>query len=272
MKNRNVQLEEASELLGITQAQVKWLTEQKIIMTTKGRKDWWPWPKIKEQYEAHLEIKEKQKRAEHNKRMAQKVVVDDDGTEWIKASEAAKRIGSPATKTVIGMYARQGLITRDEENKLYPWPKVRDDWYAAKETKNKKQESIGNSEITISDEEATNVITTEQIIHLIQEGEKGADAKAYQWARAMNEIIKVKQGQLKLKEQEGKTLDVEDVEKWVFDVSRQNKEFWMNWPEMVSVRMAEELGIDSRKLNAVLSKYVRKNLEKIATMPNGYEG
>lgn len=193
-------------------------------------------------------------------------------TEWIRASEVASRIGQTGcTKTTIGMLARDGFLTRDEANKTYPWPQVKAEYFIAKESKNKIQPSIREAQVQVTEDDIDNLFTTEKLINMIEEGVKGADAKAYQWARALNEIIKARQGQLKLREAEGKTLDIGDVEKWVFDTSRQNKEFWMQWPDRIAVKMAEELEIDSRKLCATLKKYVRNNLDKVATMPDGYE-
>jgi len=194
----------------------------------------------------------------------------NDAEEWIRAGEVAQRIGEGCTMSLVGRYAAKKLLTRNETDKTYPWPKVKQEWYLARETTNQKAPSIQEAQIEISSEEVTNIINIDRLIELMQEGDTGAPGKAYQYARALNEMIKVRQGQLKIKDSEGRTLDVEAVEKWVFNLSRQNKEFWLNWPEIVSVRMAEELEIDSRKLNAVLKKYVRNNLEKVATLPDEY--
>lgn len=268
-KTRNVKEDEAAELLGITLEDFKELVDAGILSQAKGAADgFYTWPSIKREYVEHQKDLEAQE--EKNK----KKTPPDDKYEWIKATTVAARLkseGYEVSKFAIGKYAKEGLLTRDEENKTYPWPKTLDEYKQALMSKQNYSARVSDAEINISDDDVTDVFTTEKLIKMIEEGVKGADTKAYQWARALNEIIKARQGQLKLKEAENKTLDIADVEKWVGNISRQNKQFWLNWVGRISVKMAEELEVDSRVLNSILGKYVRQNLERIATLPDGYE-
>ena len=212
----------------------------------------------------------KKKRPDLKDRKAKPNHIDKNGQEWIKAAEVSSRIADGCTKITIGLYAKQGYLTRDEANKTYPWPQVHEEYLEAVQNK-KKTVVTKKHNIVIEEEQITNVLTTERLIEMIENGEKNADVKAYAWAKTLNEIIKAKKEQIKLKELEGKTLDINDVEKWVYNVSRQNKEFWLNWCESIAVKMGEELQVDTRLMNSILNKYVRENLERIAELPNGYE-
>ena len=194
-----------------------------------------------------------------------------EGQEWIKAAVVAERLEG-ISKLMVGRHGKAGSFTRRDEKGIffYPWPKVKGEYAKLLETKQNYSEKVTNAAIRIDTKETSNIITTEKLIVLMEKGTQGSEQKAYQWARAMKEMITVKKEQIKLRELEGITLDVNDVERWVSNVSRANKEFWMNWPQHASTEMANELGVDSRQLYELLMKQVRKNLERIATLPDGY--
>ena len=194
-----------------------------------------------------------------------------DDQEWIRAAVVSERLEG-ISKLMVGRNGKSGAFTYREEKGafVYPWPKVKEEYAKLLETKQKYSEKVTNAPISINTKETSNIITTEKLIVLMEKGTQGSEQKAYQWARAMKEMITVKKEQIKLRELEGITLDINDVEKWVSGVSRANKEFWMNWPQHASTEMANELGVDSRQLYELLMKQVRKNLERIATLPDGY--
>lgn len=203
---------------------------------------------------------------------------DSDGTqetEWLLASEIAKRMGPPVNRMKVGTWARSGKISKGTDSK-YPWPLVRDEIRKVLNSnkvidpdKRAKAPQVEQARIEVQPEEAIKLSASEMVLQELQRGMEGADGRAYQWARAMNEVLKVRKDQLKILEMEGKTVSRQEAENRMFTVSRQNRDIWLNWPQVVAVEMAEELGIDAKAMHDILKKHVRKNLERIASMPVG---
>lgn len=111
----------------------------------------------------------------------------------------------------------------------------------------------------------------ERIIIELKNRVKGSDGLAYQWGRSLNEVVKSRKQLIELLQMEGKYLPKKEVEDWVYQTSRQNRDMWMNWPQLISQEMAEELGIDGKLMHDILLRHVRKNLERIATLPEQYK-
>lgn len=215
--------------------------------------------------------------------------------ELIDARTFAERVGT--TSKTISLLGARGILTRNKK-KQYPWPPCRYEWEAyqkgrlidkplLKDLKAKKEltknatadmhEHLAEEHIKIEDaaedsiqqrkNDLKSMSTGEKIIEALKKGVSGSENSAFYWARALNESVKARQGMLELLETESKTLKREEVETWLYQVSRQNRDIWLNWPQRVSTEMAEQLGIDSRMMNDVLMAAVRKNLERIATLP-----
>lgn len=110
----------------------------------------------------------------------------------------------------------------------------------------------------------------EMIIDRLEKRVKGAEGNAYQFSRALVEAHKAKKMMLETLETEGKILDKQEVETFIYTISRQNRDTWLNWPEQAAHEMAQQLGVDPKMMHDVLHESVRKYLERIATMPESY--
>ncbi len=214
-------------------------------------------------------------------------------TEYIKGVTLAARLGiSPPHLTQI---TKKGIFERDESTKLYEWPRCRDQYksytkyqkrpYAGKDhtripfekpEPRQPNEEYGNEELNpnagVSENIEEELTASDEVIRLLTErrDDTGADA-AYKYARSLNEVVKSKRAVLDLLNAEGKTIQREAVETWLYTKSRQNRDMWLNWPSNVAVEMAERLGVDNRLLNDLLLEQVRKQLDRIATIPETIE-
>lgn len=79
-------------------------------------------------------------------------------------------------------------------------------------------------------------------------------------AKALKETYLGRLAKLKFKVESGTLVEAEVVHRAVFELSRQDRDAWSNWPAQVSPLMASELGIDQVALAVVLEKYVREHL------------
>lgn len=85
-------------------------------------------------------------------------------------------------------------------------------------------------------------------------------------AKAKKETIAAERELIKLRILKGELIDRNEVLNAVETISRQNRDLWMNWPKLITARIAEELNVDSGLLYDTLAKEVRTHLEKMATM------
>lgn len=200
-----------------------------------------------------------------------------DGPEWIAASEASKRLAKEnmnVSAPHLGKIASTGAIERKRQgNKwIYPWPKVKEQYSIYKENNPIGEKATQVKNVEVKAEEAKDTWNTERIINALERGVPGAELKALQWAKSVNELISVKKNQIALLELEGKTISRQEVEDFIFRHSRANRDVWLNWPQEVAASMAEELKVDGKLMNDVLLKFVRKRLERNATMPLNLDG
>lgn len=200
-------------------------------------------------------------------------------TEMITATKAAKMLASEGheiTHFHIGRLAGSGHLTKVINEKTgkaeYEWPKLLKDYETYLANRKQQQSKAMSKDVQIKADDAKNTWDTERIIKALEGGMSGSEAKALQWGKAVNELISVKKNQIALLELEGKTISREEVEDYIFRISRANRDVWLNWPQQIAASMAEELGVDGKLMNDVLTKFVRKNLERIATMPINLAG
>lgn len=219
-----------------------------------------------------------------------------DKTEWISATEAAKRLSTNYQK--LNQLAVQGHVQKRLTDAKFPWPLIKEqyekwmgnrreqvvytngnlDQQIADSLNNNGQSpapDIDNSDIAVMDQKQVavdynNLSVGEQIIMAIQNRTKGAEGTAYAWSRALKEAIGARSAMLELLEQEGKTLKREEVETWLYTVSRHNRDIWLNWPQLVANEIAEELNVDANLLYGILIRLVRVNLDRIATLPSEF--
>jgi hypothetical protein len=83
-------------------------------------------------------------------------------------------------------------------------------------------------------------------------------------AKALKETDLARLRRLEFEVKSGRLVDADAAKKAVFDLSRQDRDSWTNWPSRVSPLIAAELGVDQVKLAVVLEKYVRDHLAERA--------
>lgn len=79
-------------------------------------------------------------------------------------------------------------------------------------------------------------------------------------AKALKETYLGRLAKLKFKVESGTLVEADVVHRAVFELSRQDRDAWSNWPAQVSPLMASELGVDQVKLAVTLERYVREHL------------
>jgi len=220
--------------------------------------------------------------------------------EWITAGEAAKRLGISVQR--LNQLVVQGIASKKLTSGKFPWPRIQQQYEEYKLTRPDKitytggnidmelsqalsnmphaeveGESPGTDDIPVMDRKSQPQVDKkdldigEQIIMAIQNRIKGAEAASYQWARSLNENIKARDAMLELRKKEGTVLERDEVEKWLYNTSRHNRDLWMAWPQTVATEIAEKLGCDSHLLYAALMDEVRKQLTSLATIPGTYK-
>lgn len=83
-------------------------------------------------------------------------------------------------------------------------------------------------------------------------------------AKALKETYLARLRRLEFQQKSGRLVDADAAKKAVFDLSRQDRDSWSNWPSRVSPLIAAELGVDQVKLAVVLEKHVREQLAERA--------
>lgn len=79
-------------------------------------------------------------------------------------------------------------------------------------------------------------------------------------AKALKETYHARLRKLEFEVKSGSLVEAEAVHRAVFELSRQDRDAWSNWPAQVSPLMASELGIDQVALAVILERYVREHL------------
>ena len=87
-----------------------------------------------------------------------------------------------------------------------------------------------------------------------------ANDKAYQRAKIANEVLKAKIGKIELRILKGELIDREGVYNKVFEISRRERDHWINWPARVSAQFAAALKLDEHLVYTVLEDEIRKEL------------
>jgi hypothetical protein len=83
-------------------------------------------------------------------------------------------------------------------------------------------------------------------------------------AKALKETFLARLRRLEFQVKSGKLVDADAARKAVFDLSRQDRDAWANWPSRVAPLIAAELGVDLVKLAVILEKHVREQLAERA--------
>jgi len=81
------------------------------------------------------------------------------------------------------------------------------------------------------------------------------------------DAVKLKRNQLELKKLEGSLIDAEEAEAEYEKRTRDDAEALLNWPGRVAAEMAAELGIEDRRLHALLDTQVRVFMRERSMVP-----
>lgn len=94
--------------------------------------------------------------------------------------------------------------------------------------------------------------------------DEGGELVSYAEAQRRKENYLARLRQLEFEIKSGKLVDAEAARKAVFELSRQDRDSWANWPSRVAPLIAAELGVDLVKLAVILEKHVRDQLAERA--------
>ena len=83
-------------------------------------------------------------------------------------------------------------------------------------------------------------------------------------ARTANEIMKAQERKLKLDRMRGELVDRAKATALFFNLGRQERDAWMNWPVRVAALIAAETSADVHAVQNSLDKYVRQQLAEMA--------
>ena len=83
-------------------------------------------------------------------------------------------------------------------------------------------------------------------------------------ARTAHEISKAHLTRLRLQERKGALIDRVRTMSVVFNLARQERDAWINWPARVAALMAAETGVEVSAMQKVLEKHVRAHLEELS--------
>lgn len=94
-----------------------------------------------------------------------------------------------------------------------------------------------------------------------------ANERAYQRAKIANEVLKAQIGKIELRMLKGELIDRKKTQTYVFNLSRQIRDHWLNWPARVSAQFAAELKLDEHFVYTVLHDAIREELLRRSQPP-----
>ena len=138
-----------------------------------------------------------------------------------------------------------------------------------------KKEGIETAAIMRGGYKAVPKAAIEAVSEILQEegiepkpapGAPGADKDgvSFQRARMANEVIKAQTAKVRLAKMNGELVDRAKAITMVFDLARQERDSWQNWPPRVAANIAADLGVDAHLVEKTLEKYLRVHLATLA--------
>ncbi len=95
-------------------------------------------------------------------------------------------------------------------------------------------------------------------------GDTGGGEVSMMRARLANEVIKAQAAKIRLAKLKGELVDRAQATALVFDLARQERDAWQNWPPRVAAIMAADLGIDAHAMEQALARHVHQHLSEMA--------
>lgn len=85
-------------------------------------------------------------------------------------------------------------------------------------------------------------------------------------ARTVNEVVKAQTNKVRLARLKGDLIDRSQAIAHVFQLARNERDAWLNWPARVSAQMAATLGMDAHALHIALDEAVRTHLMELGEL------
>lgn len=82
-------------------------------------------------------------------------------------------------------------------------------------------------------------------------------------ARTANEALKAQTNRIRLQRLREQLIDRARATAHVFQLAREQRDAWLNWPARVSAIMAADLGVDPHRLHTLLETHVRRQLDEL---------
>lgn len=99
---------------------------------------------------------------------------------------------------------------------------------------------------------------------LKEQGVSATGGLSFAQARTAHEATKAHLAKLRLQRMKGEVVDRTNAIALVFQLAREERDSWLNWPARVAALMAAELGIDAHTMQKVLETHVRAHLASLA--------
>ncbi len=85
-------------------------------------------------------------------------------------------------------------------------------------------------------------------------------------ARTVNEVVKAQTNKVRLARLKGDLVDRSQAIAHVFQLARNERDAWLNWPARISAQMAATLGTDAHTLHIALDQAVRTHLMELGEL------
>ena len=87
-----------------------------------------------------------------------------------------------------------------------------------------------------------------------------------QKAKVANESLKAQINKLQLEKMKNNLVDKGEACRLIFQLGRQERDAWINWPARISAQMASKLGIDEHTMYQTLVDAVRSHLQELSEL------
>ncbi len=82
-------------------------------------------------------------------------------------------------------------------------------------------------------------------------------------ARTVNEVVKAQTNKVKLAQLKGELVDRSQSIARIYQLSRIERDAWLNWPARISAQMAVRLGVNAHLMHVTLETAVREHLQEL---------
>ena len=90
-------------------------------------------------------------------------------------------------------------------------------------------------------------------------------------ARTVNEVVKAQTNKVRLARLKGELIDRSDAIAHAFNLARNERDAWLNWPARVSAQMAAKLQVDPHTMHVALEAALREHLQELGDVQAGVD-